>query len=195
MGILGKLIGRGGEDDEPDVDIEEEFGDAVIDDDGVPIGEEGEVIGEGDDEEVEEEEEMEWDSAYDFAGWWLEDEGFANMRDFGEKAIMYRLERSDMYRDRIESGMRTLSMVNEANSQLKELRGKGKSDKDYEAMAKKIQNANEVIEGVRSLSGEDEVIVQQGMSLARDAISAIGSRAQSSGGAVDTDMKQTEDRI
>jgi len=137
-----------------------------------------------------------WDSAYDFAGWWLEDEGFANMRDFGEKAMMYRLERSDMYRDRIESGMRTLSMVNEANHQLRELRGEGASDRDYEEMAAKIQNANEVIEGVRSLSGEDEVIVQQGMSLARDAISAIGQSATSGGGGnVDTSMKRTEDKI
>jgi len=196
MGLLDNFIGGGGDDEEPDVDIDEEFGESPMGTEGPPIGEEGDVIDEGIDEGEEEEEEMAWDSAYDFAGWWLEDEGFANMRDFGEKAMMYRLERSDMYRDRIESGMRTLSMVNEANHQLRELRGKGSSDRDYEEMAAKIRNANEVIEGVRSLSGEDEVIVQQGMSLARDAISAIGQSAVSgNGGKVDTSMKRTEDKI
>jgi len=108
MGLLDNFIGGGGDDEEPDVDIDEEFGESPMGTEGPPIGEEGDVIDEGIDEGEEEEEEMAWDSAYDFAGWWLEDEGFANMRDFGEKAMMYRLERSDMYRDRIESGMRTL---------------------------------------------------------------------------------------
>lgn len=195
MGFFDKILGRDDSDGEPDVDLDTEFSGDAIGGEGPPIGEEGDTIGEEPEPEPEEEEEMEWDSAYDFAGWWLEDEGFANMRDFGEKAMMYRLERSDMYRDRIESGMRTLSMVNDAKQQLSELRGRSSRDKDYEQMANKIQNANEVIEGVRSLSGEDEVIVQQGMQIAQDAISAIGQRAQSSGGSVNTDMERTNDQI
>jgi len=195
MGIWSRLTGQEEEDDEPDVDLDGEFGPGGMEGSDTPIGEEGDVIGEEPEPEPEEEDEMEWDSAYDFAGWWLEDEGFANMRDFGEKAMMYRLERSDMYRDRIESGMRTLAMVNDANQQLRELKGKGGEKKNYGEMAEKINNANEVIEGIRSLSGEDEVIVQQGMSLAQDAIAAIGSRAKSSGGSVDTDMERTGDRI
>jgi len=195
MGIWSRLTGQEEEDDEPDVDLDGEFGPGGMEGADTPIGEEGDVIGEEPEPEPEEEEEMEWDSAYDFAGWWLEDEGFANMRDFGEKAMMYRLERSDMYRDRIESGMRTLAMVNDANQQLRELKGKSSESKNYGEMAEKINNANEVIEGIRSLSGEDEVIVQQGMSLAQDAIAAIGSRAKSSGGSVNTDMEKTGDRI
>ena len=195
MGIWGRIMGSDEEEDEPDVDLDGEFGPGGMEGSDTAIGEEGDVIGEEPEPEPEEEEEMEWDSAYDFAGWWLEDEGFANMRDFGEKAMMYRLERSDMYRDRIESGMRTLAMVNDANEQLRQLKGEDTGRKDYGEMAEKINNANEVIEGVRSLSGEDEVIVQQGMSLAQDAIAAIGSRAQSSGGSVDTDMERTGDRI
>jgi len=195
MGFFGNLLGSDDDDDEPDVDLDGEFGGGPMEGSDTPIGDEGDVIGEEPEPEPEEEDEMEWDSAYDFAGWWLEDEGFANMRDFGEKAMMYRLERSDMYRDRIESGMRTLAMVNDANQQLRELKGKGGEKKNYGEMAEKINNANEVIEGIRSLSGEDEVIVQQGMSLAQDAIAAIGSRAKSSGGSVDTDMERTGDRI
>jgi len=195
MGFFGNLLGSDDDDDEPDVDLDGEFGPGGMEGSDTAIGDEGDVIGEEPESEPEEDDEMEWDSAYDFAGWWLEDEGFANMRDFGEKAMMYRLERSDMYRDRIESGMRTLAMVNDANQQLRQLKGEDTGRKDYGEMAEKINNANEVIEGVRSLSGEDEVIVQQGMSLAQDAIAAIGSRAQSSGGSVDTDMERTGDRI
>jgi len=195
MGFFGRILGNEDSEDEPDVDLDEEFGEGAMAGEGPPIGEDGGPIGEEPLEEEEEDDDMEWDSAYDFAGWWLEDEGFADMRDFGEKAMMARLERSDMYRDRIESGMRTLSMVNDAKKQLSELRGRKSEDKNYEEMATKINNANEVIEGVRSLSGEDEVIVQQGMKIAQDAISAIGSKAQQTGGSVDTDMERTQDQI
>jgi len=195
MGLLDRFIGGDDDDGNDDVDLGGEFSEGPMAGGDVPIGEEGDAIGEEPEPEPEEEEEMEWDSAYDFAGWWLEDEGFADMRDFGEKAMMYRLERSDMYRDRIESGMRTLSMVNDAKQQLSELQGRDTGDRDYEQMANKIQNANEVIEGVRSLSGEDEVIVQQGMKLAQDAISAIGSRASQGSADVATDMGRTDDQI
>lgn len=195
MGLISNLLGGDDEEEEPDVDLDGEFGEGPMSGSETPIGEEGDVIGEEPEPEPEEDDEMTWDSAYDFAGWWLEDEGFADMRDFGEKAMMYRLERSDMYRDRIESGMRTLSMVNDAKKQLSELQGRKSKDRNYEEMANKINHANEVIEGVRSLSGEDEVIVQQGMSLAQDAISAIGQRAQKGGGSVNTDMESTQDRI
>lgn len=195
MGFMDTLLGRDSkEDDGPDVDLENEFDPEGLEGEGTEIGAEGEEIVEEPEPEPEDEE-MEWDSAYDFAGWWLEDEGFANMRDFGEKAIMHRLERSEMYRDRIQSGMQTLAQVNQANEQLRQIRGKSNKNRDYSEMAEKINNANEVIEGVRSLSGEDEVIVQQGMQLAQDAISAIGERATSGGANVDTEVGRTGDEI
>jgi len=120
MGLMDRL-GFGGDDDDDEmdgIDVGDEFEEDMQDE--APDFEEG-----IDDDPVEEEEDemMEWDSAYRFCEWYLEDEGFANMRDFGEKAMMYRLQNSDKYRDRIENGLRTLSMINDAKSQLDQISG------------------------------------------------------------------------
>jgi len=50
MGLLDNFIGGGGDDEEPDVDIDEEFGESPMGTEGPPIGEEGDVIDEGIDE-------------------------------------------------------------------------------------------------------------------------------------------------
>lgn len=145
------------------------------------------------DEDIEEEDgEDEWDSAYDFAEWWLEDEGFANMRDFGEKAMMWRLKNSEKYRDRVDSGLRVLSRVREAKEDLRTIQGEDGSS-DYSEMAEKLEDGNTVIENLRKLSGEDEMLVQQGMGLASEAVKAIGNRASSSSGDVDASKEISEE--
>lgn len=201
MGFLSNVKNAvTGGDDDSEADFEDPDVDTMFDEGSQP----GDTVGdvdeemEFDDDPVEEEPEdevMEWESAYQFAEWFLEDEGFADMTDFGEKAMMYKLERSPMYRDRIENGLSTLANINSAKQQLQELKGEDSGSKDYEEMAKKLRSANEVIEGTRKLSGEDEMIVQQGMGLARDAIEAIGTRAQSASGNVNTSMERTDEEI
>jgi len=195
--LKSAVTGSGGDDDSPDTDPEvdsmfDETGDVGDTMEGLEddLSEEGEALEEEEDDGV-----MEWESAYKFAEWFLEDEGFADMVDFGEKAMMYKLERSPMYRDRIESGLETLANINSAKKQLQEIRGQDTGERDYSQMAEKLENANKVIEGTRKLSGEDEMIVQQGMGLARDAIEAIGSRAQTSSTNVDTSMERTDEEI
>jgi len=201
MGLLNSIKETvTGGDDSSEAGFEDPEVDTMFDEGGQSGDNAGDIDEEMDfgDEPVEEDVEdevMEWESAYKFAEWFLEDEGFADMTDFGEKAMMYKLERSPMYRDRIENGLSTLANINSAKQQLQELKGEDSGSKDYEEMAKKLRSANEVIEGTRKLSGEDEMIVQQGMGLARDAIEAICTRAQSSSANVNTSMERTDEEI
>jgi len=198
MGLLSKtkeMFGGGGkEEPEDDMDIDDMF------DEGESIDEGGEEEQSEADEIVEEAEEeadeqMEWESAYDFAEWWLEDEGFADLQDFGEKAMMMKLEQSPMYRDRIETGVNTLATINEAKQHLQQLKGQDGGNSDYGEMADKLEDADRVIQSVRSLSGEDEMVVQQGMGLAKSAIEAIGGRVSSGGGNVESSMTREEGEI
>ena len=198
MGLLSKtkeMFGGGGEEEpDDDMDIDDMF------DEGESIDEGGEEEQSEADEIVEEAEEeadeqMEWESAYDFAEWWLEDEGFADLQDFGEKAMMMKLEQSPMYRDRIETGVNTLATINEAKQHLQQLKGQDGKASDYGEMADKLEDADRVIQSVRSLSGEDEMVVQQGMGLAKSAIEAIGGRVSAGGGNVESSMTREEGEI
>jgi len=198
MGLLSKAkdVVTGGSNDEPegDMDIDDMFeeGESIDSSEQEEQGEADEIV-----EEVEEEadEQMEWDSAFDFAEWWLEDEGFADLQDFGEKAMMMKLEQSPMYRDRIETGVNTLATINEAKQHLSQLKGEDQGANDYGEMADKLEDADRVISSVRSLSGEDEMVVQQGMGLAKSAIEAIGGRVNSGGGDVESSMTREEGEI
>jgi hypothetical protein len=193
MGMFEKaknfVTGGSSEPDFGGVDVDDEFNDAV----GGEGSEEQEQESESEPEPEPDEGPGPWDSAYDFAWWYLEPEGFASMEEFGEKAMMLKLQNSPMFRDRIETGMETLQMVNQAKQQFDEIQGKDKGSHDYEQMADKLENANRVIDGMKSLNGEEEMMVQEGMSLARDAIEAIGNRASGGTGSnVDTSMTRSD---
>ena len=193
MGLISKtkeiFSGEEQEEDE-DIDVDDMFAEEGEVGEG-SSGEGGDdLIGEEEPEEEEEDEVMEWESAYDFAEWWLEEEGFASLHEFGEKAMMMRLQNSPMYRDRIETGLNTLQTINEAKQHMEQIKGEDNSDRDYSQMADKIEDANRLIEGTRSLSGEDEMIVQQGMGLARSAIEAIGGTVEKTTGNVDSKMER-----
>ena len=197
MGLLSKAkdaISGGGSDPDEDVDIDDMFkeGESIEDSEDEDDSIEEDVVEE---EEPGEEEQMEWESAYDFAEWWLEDDGFADLQEFGEKAMMMKLQNSPMYRDRIETGVNTLATINEAKQHLQQLKGEGGGPTDYSEMADKLEDADRVIQATRSLSGEDEMVVQQGMGLAKSAIEAIGSRVNEGGGNVESSIEREEGRI
>lgn len=197
MGLLSKAkdaISGGGSEPEEDMDIDDMFeeGESIDESEGNGGVEEEELA---EDEDGGEEEQMEWESAYDFAEWWLEDDGFADLQEFGEKAMMMKLQNSPMYRDRIETGVNTLATINEAKQHLQQLKGEGGGANDYGEMADKLEDADRVIQATRSLSGEDEMVVQQGMGLAKSAIEAIGSRVNEGGGNVESSIEREEGRI
>jgi hypothetical protein len=197
MGMLDRLNPFSKSSDET-VDIDEDFqvneGESIDDTIEEELTEEEvtEV-----DEEAEPDIPEEWDSAYQFAEWYLQDEGFADMVDFGEKAMMYKLERSPMFRDRIESGLNTLGAIREARDNLKAIRGEDSENSNYGELADKVEDADRLISGIRSLSGEDEMMVQQGMGLAQEAIQAIASRGGGGGGdgGVSTETRATQESI
>lgn len=197
MGLLDSLNPfKKSEDETVDIDEEFEMNEEESIDEGL-----SEDIEEEDIEEVDEETDPdipeEWDSAYQFAEWYLQDEGFADMVDFGEKAMMYKLERSPMFRDRIESGLNTLGAIREARDNLKAIRGGDTETSDYGELADKVEDADRLISGIRSLSGEDEMMVQQGMGLAQEAIQAIANRGGGGGGGSDvsTETRATQESI
>lgn len=196
MGLMNKLNPLSGSDDDGDIEIEDDFGGddspEFVDDTGGSIEDEVAEDGQG---ENEPDEELEWDSAYKFAEWYLEDFGFADMTDFGEKAMMRELERSPMYRDRIETGLETLGAIRNAKEDLETIRGNSTKESDYGQLADKVEDADRLIKGVRSLSGEDEVMVQQGMSLAREALGAIAQKSGGQAANVDTETRRRSESI
>lgn len=177
------------EEIDEDFEIDEEIEESIEE------GVEEEDVSEADSEQEDDIPE-EWDSAYDFSGWYLSDEGFADMVDFGEKAMMYKLERSPMYRDRIETGLNTLGAIREAKDNLDSIKGKDSGSSDYEELADKVEDADRLISGVRSLSGEDELVVQQGMAIAQEAVGAIANRNSGGGGGnVNAESRVVDDSI
>jgi len=195
MGLIDSLNPFSKSDDDT-VDIDEDFemGDEVDDSIEDDISEED--VGEAD-SSGEPDIPDEWDSAYKFADWYLSDEGFADMLDFGEKAMMYKLQNSPMYRDRIETGLGTMESIRSAKENLQAIRGEESESSDYEELADKVEDADRLISGIRSLSGEDELVVQQGMAIAQEAIGAIASKGSGSGGGgnVEADSRVVDDSI
>jgi|APHM01.1.fsa_nt_gi hypothetical protein len=197
MGWMSKLNPLS-KSEEDTVNIDEEF-DVNEDESIEPEFEEEITQGEVEETDPDAEPDIpeEWDSAYKFAEWYLQDEGFADMVDFGEKAMMMKLERSPMFRDRIESGLGTLNSIREARDNLQAIRGQDGENSDYGQLADKVEDADRLISGIRSLSGEDEMVVQQGMGLAQEAIQAIASNrgGGGSGGEVTTETRATQESI
>lgn len=197
MGLMDSInpFSSSEDDDSDELLMDDDFSDGVdemIENPGESIDDD---LGEPEPEPETDDVPEEWDSAYDFAGWWLEDEGFADMTDFGEKAIMWKLQRSPMFRDRIKTGLDTLSSVRQAKENLEQIRGNETSATDYGELADKVEDADRLISGVRSLSGEDEMVVQQGLGLAREAIQAIGNRSVQQTGSVNTETEVVDDSI
>jgi len=195
MGLMNRLFGSGKSEDETvDVDGDVEFDDM----DGVEDSLDESIDGvEEDVEQIDETEDVpqEWESAYKFAEWYLEDEGFADMIDFGEKAMMHKMQGSPMFRDRIQSGLGMVTSIREAKDNIEQIRGNDTGASDYGELADKVEDADRLISGIRSLSGEDEMLVQQGMGLAQEAISAFAERGAGSVGDANVETRTSSDRI
>ena len=175
MGFFKNLLGGGeSESEQISADFEDEIESQVeeVDDD----------MGDPDDwDEDPEPEVKEWDSAYRFVEEYLEVRGFADNKDFIVKAMFYQINNSPMYRDRIQSGVETMNMVSQATQQIEQIRG-GNDDNSLQEQAEKIQHANQVIDGVQKLSGEEEQMVNDIIGLGYHAVEQIGSSAMGGGG-------------
>jgi hypothetical protein len=131
------------------------------------------------DDALEDEMDEEWDTAYRFAEDMLEPDGFANMQDFITKFMFYEVRKSPRYRDRIKNGSRTMEMVSSSMRSLDEARGGGEST-DFGEMADKLQNADAALDAAESLSGKDDVVVQQALGIGSQLVENLGKRAAES---------------
>lgn len=116
------------------------------------------------------------------------------MKDFINKAMFYQINNSPEYRDRIQSGVETMNMVSQATAQIDEMRG-GNKEETFEEKANKIQNANKVIDGVQKLSGKEEEMANEILSLGYKAVEEIGgsvARGRADTSDIDSDVNVNE---
>lgn len=188
MGLLDRIIG-GNSDDTDDVEFEEEE-----DDDEVElVGEDNETV---DADDSEDEQVEEYSSAYDYSYSLIEPDGHASMKDFIEKVMYLKCRNSNMYRDRISNGVETIDSITTSAESIKRLRGNDDDDTDWEEAANKLESANRVIDGVDKLSGEEDMIVREGIGLAKDFVEAYSSRDRNSdSGDVDSTMNAIDDDL
>lgn len=162
MGFLDSLFGGSKEDDyDEEGFVDEGFEEDM--DDGFEEDEYEDDFG----EEVEEE----WDSAYKFLDDMLEMRGFSGMKEFMNKAMVHRINNSHMYRDRIAVGHETMQMINDTVRM-----AQGEADEsmtDYEALAKQLKSANELINEVEEFTNEEDQMVWSILQTAQDGISAL----------------------
>lgn len=178
----------------------DELADDVIEDDEFDEGVEDEFPEEGEDEFgdefVEENDEIqEWDNAYEFAMEHLE-EYFTSGAELAPKIMAYDVERSDLYRDRIQSGVNTINSITSSVEDLKALKGDSQ-ERNWEEKAEKLSAANEVIDSVDKLSGREDQIVDEVLGVAKEGVEAFAERSASGGtdADVDTSVTETEDEI
>ena len=183
MGLLNKVFG---EDEDEEMD-ENPFDDEFEQEDNF----EEEQF-----EEEEDEEELEWESAYAFAEDMLEADGFADMEEFILKCMMYEINKSPMYRDRIKNGVETMDMVTDSFSRMEDLRGSRQDDMGYSEFADEVKAAREVSEELDKLGGKEDAMVQEALGIGSELVDVLKQRAQ--GGAahdVETSVEHTEEEI
>lgn len=162
MGLRSKVKGFFGSGDGGADDIAEEEG---WGDDVEEFGDEDDEEGLGDDAGDFGETDQEWDSAYDFVDDHVTQAGFTDMVDFIEHCMYEEIDRSPMFRDRVQSGVRTVNQVGDLSDSLESMRGG--NEMDLENRAEQVKAANDLIDQMDKLEGEEDQIVREAMGIAR----------------------------
>jgi len=188
MGLLDRITGGGNDneqEEESDIELDGDIDDVEFND--------------GPEEETEEEEEEvieEFSSAYDYAFDVVEQDGHASMKDFIEKCMYIKCRNSSMYRDRISNGVETIDAITTSVESIKRIRGGDKDDSDWGDLADDLEDANRVIDGVEKLNGQEDMIVREGMGLAKDALEAFGRRAtEGDSSGISSSMNDIDDEL
>jgi hypothetical protein len=197
MGYLDKAkeaigIGKGDATDELAGDVIDE----VEEDDEEQEGEEFDGFGDDmvEDEDIQEQEPNVWDDAYDFAMDHL-DEEFTDGGEFAVKVMARDIDRSDIFRDRISVGVNTISSITDAVGDLKELQ-QGGDTTDWTEKAEKLDAADDVINTVDSLSGKEDEMVNNAMTLLNKGVETFAKSSNIGGGSeVDTDTRDIDGEI
>lgn len=108
------------------------------------------------DDDEEEEELEEFDTYYQAMDEVAQRMGFGGLQEFAIKAAVWRLNNSNMYRDRFESGAQTARLLNETVEETRAALGGGNNDKEWSEIAEDIKGAKEFTKEVEDLAGVDE---------------------------------------
>jgi hypothetical protein len=154
----------------------------------------GEFDDDFDDGGFEESEVYEWENPYRFAEEMLEPDGFADMSDFVTKVMFFECQRSPRYRDRIQHGAETIATVSKSVESIRAVKGGGDKT-DYEEVADKLQNMDRAIRSAESLSGKEDMIIQEGMGIANDLVQAFGQRRAGGGASVDSSVTERDGEL
>ena len=184
MGLLDRIMGRGSDGSSGfEENFEEEF--ESIDD-----------IEEEDDDWEEEEEEVvqEWDSAYQFADDALTNmHGFDGVDEFIAKAMIYRINNSERYRDKIAVGRETMGMIEETVNMAEGIRGGGQTN--WEEAASQLKGAREVKEEMDKMVDKDEMMLNEFFDIAKDGLEIFKSRSGVGGGGVNTGVRHSDEEL
>lgn len=190
MGFIDKVknaVSQGGGEEEQDQQ------DDVVDEWETELDEDVED-GFEEDEAEEEEQSQEWDNPYDFSGDVLEQDGFASMKDFGDKVMFLECSRSPLFRDRIQQGAETINTVSKTVEQIRNISGEG-SGRDYGELAETLSDMDKAIEAAESLSGKDDMMMQQAMSIGSDFVDALGKRQSVQQEEIDSSVTEREGEL
>jgi len=146
--------------------------------------------------EPEEEVQQEWETAYQFCDEAISEAGFVDLQEFIEKAMIYRIERSTMYRDRIESGIQTMDMITSSMESIHSMRGEFQQEdegSDYGEYAEQVRAANDLIDEIDRMEGKEEEMAQEVISIAKDAVDAMGETSRNQSRNVDSSMNIVEE--
>lgn len=195
MGIWSKTkeaVGIGGGDKSESDEVAEDW----IDEVDSEVDESDEMLEDEAGVETEQVEE-EWDSAYKFAEEFLEMRGFASMSDFTNKCMAMKINQSPLYRDRISNGVDTMNRITTMQEQMRQIGGGNQKQASYQEQAEKLKGANEVINQADKLSGKEDAMVNEAMSLGHELVDAIaqGKVGRGGGSNVDSSVSQTDERL
>lgn len=183
MGLMDTLFGSDEEEEEV-TDLSSEF-------------EEGNGLEEDpfEEEEDEEEEMLEWESAYKFGEDMLEADGFADMDEFIRKAMMHKINKSPLYRDRIRHGVNTMDMVTNSIKKIDDIKGDGSQDPNYSDFVEEVRAARELSDELDRLDGREDEIINEVIGIANEAVGVMKERSRAPAEPVETGVEQTEEEI
>lgn len=181
MGLINdlknKVTGGGSSSDDLGKEFEDEIGgpsDVDVDPEPAP-------------EPEPEQAEETWDTCWQFCGDMLEPEGFASMMDFTRKAMFHEIQKSPMYRNRLQNGMQTIENVKQAKQALDEIKG-GNGSLNPEEQAERIRAINKLNDELDRLEGKEEQMIDDAMQLGYEALDAFKERKVRPSSNVDASM-------
>jgi len=151
--------------------------------------------GEPEIEEPDEPAEPEWDTAYQFADDAVQQMGFASLQEFASKAMIMRVEKSPLYRDRIESGVQTMGMITESMERVSDMRSRFDGDDQsdgYRQYVEEVKAANDLIDELDRMEGKEEQMAQEIIGTAQQAIQTYANKSGQSTGSVNANMGTRE---